>query len=72
MLKDFALTTLQALFKEGFLHARLDNLSYLRMNIKGFTDDLVLAVASLLKGMPNLCTLYISYRSVFERKSDVS
>lgn len=53
--------TLQALFREESMHALFDNLYYLYMSMLSCSDELVPAVVSLLRGMPNLCTLSISY-----------
>ena len=64
--------SLQALFREGrSTQARFNNLSYLEMDIRNFSDELVPALVSLLRGMPNLCTLYIGYHSSRDTKSDV-
>lgn len=38
--------------------APLENVHYLGLKIGSFNDDLVLAMVSLFRGMPNLCALY--------------
>ncbi|RXH81497.1 hypothetical protein DVH24_034918 [Malus domestica] len=64
--------TIKALFSEGgSTQARFNNLSYLEMDIRSFSDELVPALVSLLRGMPNLCTLYVGYHSSRDTKSDV-
>ncbi|KAM1306088.1 hypothetical protein PS2_008563 [Malus domestica] len=52
--------TFKALFREGSTHAQFDHVSNLRLNLRRFSDDIFPAVVSLLKGLHNLCTLYIS------------
>ncbi|XP_040367311.1 uncharacterized protein LOC121050628 [Rosa chinensis] len=42
------------------MHAPLDGTTYLGVHIKSLTDDLVPAMVSLLRGVPNLKTLYIN------------
>ncbi|CAN6577387.1 unnamed protein product [Malus baccata var. baccata] len=65
--------TIKALFSEGgSTQARFNNLSYLEMDIRSFSDELVPALVSLLRGMPNLCTLYVGYHSSRDTKSDAS
>ncbi|KAM5573158.1 F-box/FBD/LRR-repeat protein [Rosa sericea] len=57
--------TIKVLLREGSMHAPLDGTIYLGMHIMNLTDDLVPAMVSLLRGMPNLKTLYInSYPSL--------
>ncbi|XP_004301725.1 PREDICTED: F-box/LRR-repeat protein 13-like isoform X2 [Fragaria vesca subsp. vesca] len=57
--------TIKVLLREGSLHAPLDGTTYLGMHVKSLSDDLVPAMVSLLRGMPNLKTLYInSYPSL--------
>ncbi|PRQ18430.1 putative F-box domain, leucine-rich repeat domain, L domain-containing protein [Rosa chinensis] len=57
--------TTKVLLREGLVHAPLDDITYLSMHIMSLTDDLVPAMVSLLRGMPNLSTLYIkSYPSL--------
>ncbi|KAK9927743.1 hypothetical protein M0R45_024912 [Rubus argutus] len=57
--------TTKVLLREGSVHAPLDYITYLSMHIMSLTDDLVPAMVSLLRGMPNLSTLYInSYPSL--------
>lgn len=57
--------TTKLLLWEGSMHAPLDATTYLGLHIMSLTDDLVPAMASLLRGMPNLKTLYInSYPSL--------
>ena len=64
---------LQLLLREGSMHAPLDATTYLGLHIMSLTDDLVPAMASLLRGMPNLKTLYInSYPSLHIVKRKVS
>jgi hypothetical protein len=55
-------TILQAAYREEPMQAQLDEIWYLQMNIGRFTDELVPAVVSLLRGTPNLCTLYMRYK----------
>ncbi|CAN6586853.1 unnamed protein product [Malus baccata var. baccata] len=52
--------TFKALFREGYTHAQFDRLFYLELNLRSFSDDIFPAVVSLLRGLHNLCTLYIS------------
>ncbi|PRQ43967.1 hypothetical protein RchiOBHm_Chr3g0474021 [Rosa chinensis] len=55
------------------MQAQLDEIWYLQMNIGSFTDDLVPAVVSLLRGTPNLCTLYMCYKPTsLDPKSNTS
>lgn len=64
---------LQASYQEGSIPASFDNVSSLHIHIKSFGDELVPAVVSLFKGMPNLCTLYInSKRPLYGNENDVS
>lgn len=53
----FMFIILQALFREGHIPAQFDDISYLAMNITSWDDDVVSAMVSLMKGMPNLNTL---------------
>lgn len=54
---------MQALFKEGSMAAPiLDNICNLRIHCTTLEDDLVPAVVSLLRGMPNLNSLSIRTR----------
>ncbi|XP_062025511.1 uncharacterized protein LOC133741811 [Rosa rugosa] len=56
---------IKVLLREGSMHAPLDGTTYLGVHIKSLTDDLVPAMVSLLRGVPNLKTLYInSYPSL--------
>ncbi|XP_068309425.1 F-box/FBD/LRR-repeat protein At1g16930-like [Pyrus communis] len=52
--------TFKALFREGYTHAQFDRLFYLQLNLRSFSDDIFPAVVSLLRGLHNLCTLYIT------------
>ena len=52
---------LQVLLREGSLHAPLDGTTYLGMHVKSLSDDLVPAMVSVLRGMPNLKTLYLNF-----------
>ncbi|XP_050382802.1 putative F-box/FBD/LRR-repeat protein At1g78760 [Argentina anserina] len=54
--------TIKAAYKEDHMQAQLDKLWYLQMNIGSFTDVLVPAVVCVLRGTPELCTLYIRYK----------
>ncbi|PRQ43956.1 putative F-box domain, FBD domain, leucine-rich repeat domain, L domain-containing protein [Rosa chinensis] len=49
--------TAKALFREGHIPAQFNDISYLGMDIKSWDDDVVPAMVSLMKGMPNLNTL---------------
>ncbi|KAK9921290.1 hypothetical protein M0R45_029807 [Rubus argutus] len=49
--------TAKALVREGHLPSQFDDISYLGMNIRSLDDDVVPAMVSLMKGMPNLNTL---------------
>ncbi|XP_004302976.1 PREDICTED: F-box/LRR-repeat protein At4g14103-like [Fragaria vesca subsp. vesca] len=49
--------TVKALFREGHIPAQFDDISYLAMDITSWDDDVVSAMVSLMKGMPNLNTL---------------
>ncbi|KAL6179146.1 hypothetical protein ACLB2K_050662 [Fragaria x ananassa] len=51
--------TTKALLREGSMHAQFDHISYLSMHMRSLTDELVPAMVSLLKGMPNLNTLHL-------------
>ncbi|PRQ43965.1 putative F-box domain, leucine-rich repeat domain, L domain-containing protein [Rosa chinensis] len=65
--------TIQAAYREECVQAQLDETWYLQMNIGSFTDDLVPAVVSLLRGTPELCTLYIRYKPTsLDPKSNTS
>ncbi|CAN6580640.1 unnamed protein product [Malus baccata var. baccata] len=62
--------TTQALFREGSMQLQFDDISYLSLHAGGVFDDLVPAMVSLLRGMPNLKTLHInSYPRFFGSKS---
>ncbi|XP_068308739.1 putative F-box/FBD/LRR-repeat protein At5g44950 [Pyrus communis] len=52
--------TFKALFRERSTHAQFDRLFHLQLNLWSFSDDIFPAVVSLLRGLHNLCTLYIS------------
>ncbi|KAM2178707.1 hypothetical protein ACFX1R_033754 [Malus domestica] len=70
--KDLILSedTTQALFREGSMQLQFDDISYLSLHAGGVFDDLVPAMVSLLRGMPNLKTLHInSYPRFFGSKS---
>ncbi|KAL6141734.1 hypothetical protein ACLB2K_060021 [Fragaria x ananassa] len=54
--------TIKAACKEERVQVQLDEVWYLQMKIGSFTDDLVPAVVCLLRGTPELCTLYIRYK----------
>lgn len=54
--------TIKAAYREEPMQAQLDEIWYLQMNIGSLTDELVPAVVSLLRGTPNLCTLYMRYK----------
>lgn len=72
---EFALNfvILQVLLRQGSMHAQFDDISYLSMHTRSLTDDLVPAMVSLLRGMPNLNTLYLnSHPSLNRRKPKVS
>ncbi|KAL6175905.1 hypothetical protein ACLB2K_052543 [Fragaria x ananassa] len=53
--------TIKVLLREGSLHAPLDGTTYLGMHVKSLSDDLVPAMVSVLRGMPNLKTLYLNF-----------
>nr|XP_011465807.1 PREDICTED: uncharacterized protein LOC105351909 [Fragaria vesca subsp. vesca] len=60
-----SLCSVKILLREVLVHAQLDEVTYLSMHIMSLSDDLVPAMISLLKGMPNLSTLYLkSYPSL--------
>lgn len=68
----FMFIILQALFREGHIPAQFDDISYLGMNIRSLDDDVVPAMVSLMKGMPNLNTLNLkSNHSIYIRQPDV-
>lgn len=50
---------LQALLREGSMPAPFDDISYLGVHIESLVDDIVPTMVSLLRGMPNLKTLYV-------------
>ncbi|KAM5559441.1 F-box/LRR-repeat protein [Rosa sericea] len=52
--------TMKAVFKEGSKPLPLDEISNLGIHIYGLDDDLVPAMVSLLRGMTNLNTLWIT------------
>lgn len=55
------------------MHAQFDHISYLSMHMRCLTDELVPAMISLLKGMPNLNTLHLkAHPSLNIRKPKVS
>lgn len=51
--------TLQAFSKENCRPLQLDGVQYLRIQIHNLDDDLVPALLYLLKGVPNMISLYI-------------
>ena len=68
----FIFIILQALFREGHIPEQFDDISYLGMNIGSLDDDVVPAMVSLMKGMPNLNTLNLkSNHSINVPKPDV-
>ncbi|PQP92438.1 F-box/FBD/LRR-repeat protein [Prunus yedoensis var. nudiflora] len=61
----------KALLREGPVSRPFDDISYLGMHIESLDDDIVPAMVSLLRGMPNLKTLYIkSDPSLFIHKPE--
>ncbi|KAI5325794.1 hypothetical protein L3X38_034868 [Prunus dulcis] len=55
-------------FKEGSMAApRLDNICKLKARTRNLDDDLVPALVSLLRGMPNLKILYISTNPFYRK-----
>ncbi|KAL6138357.1 hypothetical protein ACLB2K_063640 [Fragaria x ananassa] len=64
---------IKAAYREEHMRAQLDKIWCLRINIGSFADDLVPAVVSLLRGTPNLCTLYMCYEPTsLDPKSNTS
>ncbi|CAN6719681.1 unnamed protein product [Malus baccata var. baccata] len=51
--------TVKALFRGGSVPVQLDDIWYLSMYIWSMNDELVPSMVSLLRGMPNLCSLNI-------------
>ncbi|XP_004305634.1 PREDICTED: putative F-box/FBD/LRR-repeat protein At5g44950-like [Fragaria vesca subsp. vesca] len=65
--------TLKALFQKGSRPAALDNVRHLCMHVGYMLDDVTPAMLSILKGIPNLSTLYIkSYPLFFHDASESS
>ncbi|XP_062006723.1 uncharacterized protein LOC133723867 [Rosa rugosa] len=60
IMKGDTLNTINALFEKGSMTAPLDNVRQLQLHVGYFCDDLVPAMVSLLKGLPNLSTLNIN------------
>ncbi|KAM5559376.1 F-box/FBD/LRR-repeat protein [Rosa sericea] len=56
---------LKALFQKGSRPAPLDNVRHLCMHVGYMLDDVVPAMVSILKGIPNLSTLYIKSFPIF-------
>lgn len=61
----FSFMILQAFFKKGSGPLPLDNVHHLCMHVGYFLDDVVPSMVSLLKGIPNLSTLYIKSFPIF-------
>ncbi|KAM1079021.1 hypothetical protein FF1_013909 [Malus domestica] len=51
--------TAKVLLREGSMPALFDDISYLGVHIESLVDDMVPTMVSLLRGMPNLKTLYV-------------
>lgn len=65
--KNFSCLNMQA-FKEGSMAApRLDNICKLKARTRNLNDDLVPALVSLLRGMPNLKILYTSTNPFYRK-----
>ncbi|PRQ44089.1 putative F-box domain, FBD domain, leucine-rich repeat domain, L domain-containing protein [Rosa chinensis] len=56
---------LKALFQKGSRPAPLDNVRHLCIHVGYMLDDVVPAMVSILKGIPNLSTLYIKSFPIF-------
>ncbi|BFG38599.1 hypothetical protein CerSpe_248730 [Prunus speciosa] len=63
--------TVKALYGEGSIPAQFNDIWCLTLNTRSISDDLIPSMVSLLRGMPNLCTLHIKNDSlIYTRKSD--